>query len=192
MTKLIFSMITSLDGYVEDAGGSFDWARPDEEVFRFANEHVATLGTYLFGRRMYETMVFWETAGTASDPDPISREFGEMWRATNKIVYSTSLATASSARTRIERVFDPAVIQDMKTSEERDIAVAGPNLAAQAFRAGLVDECRLFVVPVAVGGGKPALPREIRLHFELVSEHKFRSGVVFLLYRYRAAESTVL
>ena len=156
MAKLIFSAITSLNGYIEDAEGNFDWAALDEEVFRFINELEASLGTYLFGRRMYETMVYWET--TPADGDPHAQVFGENWRAAHKIVYSRSLATVSSARTQIERVFDPTVLQAMKTLQERDIAVGGPNLAAQAFRAGLVDECQIFLVPISLGGGKRALP----------------------------------
>jgi dihydrofolate reductase len=187
MAKLIFSAVTSLDGYTEDAEGNFDWAMPDDEVVGFINDLEAPIGTYLYGRRIYETMVYWETAQSVVDLDASSQEFGEIWRAAQKIVYSTSLATASSARTRIERVFDPTAIQEMKSSSERDLEVAGPNLAAHAFRAGLVDECRLFLVPVAVGGGKPALQTQTRLNFELVAERRFPSGVVFLHYRNPAA-----
>ena len=186
MAKLIFSAITSLNGYIEDAEGNFDWAAPDEEVFRFINELEASLGTYLFGRRMYETMVYWET--TPADGDPHAQVFSENWRAAHKIVYSRSLATVSSARTQIERVFDPTVLQAMKTLQERDIAVGGPNLAAQAFRAGLVDECQIFLVPISLGGGKRALPHETRLNFELVEERGFESGVVFLRYRNSTAD----
>jgi dihydrofolate reductase len=183
MAKLIFTAITSLDGYFEDAVGNFDWAMPDDEVLRFINDLEAPIGTYLYGRRIYETMVYWETAQSIVDLDPGSQEFGEIWRAAQKIVYSTSLATASSARTQIERIFDPMAIQEMKSNRERDLEVAGPSLAARAFRTGLVDECRLFLVPVAVGGGKRALPPQTRLSFELVGERRFRSGVVFLHYR---------
>jgi dihydrofolate reductase len=183
MAKLIFSAITSLDGYIEDATGGFDWAMPDDEVLQFINGLEAPIGTYLYGRRMYETMVYWETAQSVVDLDPRSQEFGEIWRAAQKIVYSTSLATASSARTQIERVFDPTTIQEMKSSSERDITVAGPNLAAHAIRTGLVDEYQLFLVPVIVGGGKPALTTQTRLNVELVEERRFRSGVVFLHYR---------
>ncbi len=189
MAKLIFTAITSLDGYVADAGDNFDWARPDREVSRFINDLEAPMGTYLYGRRMYETMVYWETAQSLVDLDSESQEFGEIWRAAQKIVYSRSLAVASSARTQIERVFDATVIQEMKSSYERDITVAGPNLAAHAFRAGLVDECQLLLVPVALGGGKPALPSQTRLDFELVGERRFRNGVVFLHYRNSMADS---
>lgn len=183
MAKLIFTAITSLDGYIEDAAGNFDWAMPDDEVLRFINDLEALIGTYLYGRRIYETMVYWETEESLVDPDPMSQEFGEIWRAAEKIVYSTSLATASSARTQIERVFDPMKIREMKSTLDRDLEVAGPNLAAHAFRAGLVDECQLFLVPLVLGGGKPALPRDTSLRFELVNERTFQSGVVFLHYR---------
>lgn len=189
MAKLIFSAISSLDGFIEDAGGNFTWGAPDEEVLGFINELEAPIGTYLYGRRMYETMVYWETAQSLIDLDSGSQEFGEIWRAAQKIVYSRSLAMASSARTRIERVFDPTVIREMKSRHERDMTVAGPNLAKHAFRAGLVDECQLFLVPIVLGGGKPALPRDTRLDFELVSERRFRSGVVFLHYRTSMADS---
>jgi dihydrofolate reductase len=183
VAKLFFTAITSLDGFIEDEVGNFDWAMPDDEVLRFINDLEAQIGTYLYGRRIYETMVYWETAESLDDPDPISREFGEIWRAAEKIVYSTSLATASSARTQIERVFDPMKIQEMKSNRDHDLEVAGPNLAAHAFRAGLVDECQLFLVPIVLGGGKPALPRDSSLKFDLVTERTFESGVVFLHYR---------
>jgi dihydrofolate reductase len=183
MAKLIFSAITSLDGYIEDERGNFDWAEPDDEVLQFINDVERPVGTYLYGSRMYETMVYWETAHVLADLSPSAQEFAEIWRAAHKIVYSTSLATTSSAQTRIERSFDPAVIQEMKSTLERDITVGGPNLAALAFRAGLVDECQLFLVPVVLGGGKPSLPSDVRLKFELVSERSFSCGVVFLHYR---------
>ena len=141
------------------------------------------VGTYLYGRRMYETMVYWETAQPLAGQPRCVRDFTELWQAADKIVYSRSLETVSSARTRIEREFDPSVIQEMKAARERDITVAGPDLAAQAFEAGLVDECRLFLTPVVVGGAKPSLPGNVRLELELLSERRFRSGVVFLRYR---------
>ena len=183
MAKLIFSAITSLDGYIEDATGGFDWASPDEEVLSFINDLEAPVGTYLYGRRMYETMVYWETAQDLAELDPGSQTFGAMWRAAQKIVYSTSLSTVSSVRTQLEQRFEPAVIQEMKSSHDRDITVGGPTLAAHAFRAGLVDECQLFLVPVSVGGGKAAMPSQIRMNFELVRECSFRNGVVYLNYR---------
>ncbi len=158
MAKLIYSTIASLDGYIEDADGNFDWAKPDEEVHAFVNDLERPIGTYLYGRRMYETMVYWETAHTVADQPTVMQDFAEIWQAADKIVYSTTLETPSSARTRIERDFDPGVIRQMKASAERDITVGGPDLAAQAIRAGLVDECHLFVAPIVVGGGKRSSP----------------------------------
>jgi dihydrofolate reductase len=187
MAKLIYSVITSLDGYMEDEKGSFDWAEPDDEVYRFVNDLERPVGTYLYGRRMYETMVYWETAqGLAGNP-PCVRDFTEIWQAAEKIVYSNSLEAVSSNRTRIEREFAPTVIRELKATRERDITVSGPNLAAQAFKAGLVDECQLFLTPVVVGGGKPSLPDNVHLQLELLSERRFRSGVVFLHYRCSSA-----
>ena len=183
MAKLIFLMITSLDGYIEDEDGKFDWGRPDEEVSSFVNDLVRPVGTHLYGRLMYETMVYWETAQALADDPPVVRDFTELWQAADKIVYSSSLETVSSAKTRIERTFDPREIREMKSSQKRDITVSGPNLAAQAFKAGLVDECQLFLTPIALGGGKPSLPTNVRLDLELLSERRFRSGVVFLHYR---------
>ncbi len=189
MAKLIYSAITSLDGYIEDEEGNFDWAAPDEEVFSFVNDLERSAGTYLYGRRMYETMVYWETAQTVADQSPCERDFQELWQAADKIVYSRSLETVSSARTRISREFDPRVIQEMKDTQERDITVGGSDLAAQAFEAGLVDEWQLFLTPVVVGAGKPSWPSNVRLELDLVSERRFRSGVVFLHYRTSMAGS---
>ena len=183
MAKLIYSAITSLDGYIEDEKGNFDWAAPDDEVHRFVNELERPVGTYLYGRRMYETMVYWETAQGLADDPLCARDFRELWQAAEKIVYSSSLEAVSSAKTRIEREFDPTVIRELKATRERDITVGGPNLAAQAFKAGLIDECQLFLTPVVVGGGKPSLPDNVRLELELLSERRFRNGVVFLHYR---------
>ena len=159
MGKLIYSAITSLDGFTEDGEGSFDWAEPDEEVFRFVNEIERPIGTYLYGRRMYETMVYWGTVDTAGQPAHLG-EFASMWKAADKIVYSTSLGAVSSTRTRIERTFDAGVINELKAAQTADITVAGPNLADQAFEAGLVDECQLFLTPVAVGTGKAGTSRK--------------------------------
>ncbi len=188
MAKLIFSAITSLDGYIEDEEGNFDWGAPDEEVHSFVNDLERPVGTYLYGRQMYETMVYWETVQTLADQPPCVREFAELWQAADKIVYSKSLDGVSSARTRLERRFDPNAIQEMKSTREHDITVGGPNLAAQAFKAGLVDECQLFLTPIVVGGGKPSLPNSVRLDLELLSERRFRSGVVFVHYRTSVAE----
>lgn len=184
MAKLIYSAITSLDGYVADEDGNFDWAAPDAEVHAFVNDLERPVGTYLYGRRMYEVMVGWETMPLADQP-PLMRDFAEIWRAADKIVYSKTLETVSSARTRIERDFDPEAIRQMKTAAGRDITVGGPDLAAQAMKAGLVDECHLFVTPIVVGGGKQSLPDHVRLKLELLEERRFGSGVVHLHYRTR-------
>jgi dihydrofolate reductase len=183
MAKLIYSAITSLDGYVADEECNFDWAAPDEEVHSFVNDLERPVGTYLYGRRMYEVMVYWETAHTLADQPPFSRDFAEIGQAADKIVYSRTLETAGSARTRIERDFDPETVRQLKASAERDITVGGPDLAAQAIEAGLVDEFQLFVAPVVVGGGKRALPDNVRLKLELLDERRFGSGVVYLHYR---------
>ncbi len=179
MAKLIYSMIASLDGYVADEDGNFDWAMPDEEVHAFANELERSIGTCLYGRRMYETMVAWETMDLAGEP-PVVRDFAEIWRATDKVVYSRTLATASSARTRIERDFDAKAIGRMKAGAKRDISIGGPDLAAQAFEAGLVDECRLLIAPVLVGGGKRSLPDGVHLKLELLEQRRFGNGMSLL------------
>ncbi len=188
MSELIYGAIASLDGYVEDHQGTFDWGAPDEELFAFINELERPIGTYLYGRRMYETMVFWETAGAASEEPEESAAFvdcGDIWRAADKIVYSRTLSTVSSARTRIEREFDPDAVRQLKRSSEADLAVAGAELAGRAIRAGLVDQCHLYLCPVVVGGGKRALPDDVRADLELLDEHRFDSGVVHLHYRVR-------
>jgi dihydrofolate reductase len=183
MARLIYSAIMSLDGYVADEHGDFDWAAPDEEVHAFVNDLERPVGTYLYGRRMYETMVYWETAHTIADQRPVSQDFTRIWQAAEKVVYSRTLAAVSSGRTRIERDFDPAAVRRMKASAERDITVGGPELAAHAIRAGLVDEWQLFVVPVLVGGGTRALPEDVRLTLDLLEARRFGSGVVLLRYR---------
>jgi dihydrofolate reductase len=185
MAKLIYSTITSLDGYVADEDGNFDWAAPDEEVHSFVNDLERPVGTYLYGRRMYDVMVFWETAYTLADQPPVVQDFADIWQAADKIVYSKTLEAVSSARTRIERDFDPEAVRQMKASAERDITVGGPGLAAQAIKAGLVDEFQLFLTPVVVGGGKQSLPSGIRLELELLGERRFANGVVHLHYRNR-------
>jgi len=182
MAKLIYSAITSLDGYIADEDGNFDWAAPDEEVHAFVNDLERRIGTYLYGRRMYEVMRYWETAPSGADL-PVVKDYAEIWRAADKIVYSKTLATASSARTRIERDFDPGAIRQMKARGGRDISMGGPDLAAQAIRAGLVDEFHLFLVPIVVGGGKPSLPSNVRVKLDLLDERRFGSGVVHLHYR---------
>jgi len=185
MAKLIYSIITSLDGYVADEGGQIDWGAPDEEVFAFINDSLRPIGAYLYGRRMYETMVYWETAQTLPDQQPVEQEFTQIWQAADKIVYSKTLQTVSSARTRIEPAFDPEGIRQMKAQSGRDLTVDGPTLAAQAIAAGIVDECHLFVTPISVGGGLPALPQHVHLTFDLLDTRKFASGVVHLRYRIR-------
>ena len=185
MAKLIYSAIASLDGYIADEDGNFDWAAPDEEVHTFVNDLERSVGTYLYGRRMYEVMVGWESAHTLPDQPPFMQDFAEIWQAADKIVYSKTLQTVSSARTHIERDFDPEAVRQMKARAGRDISVGGPDLAAQAIKAGLVDEWQLFVVPIVVGGGKQSLPNNVRLKLELLDERRFDSGMVYLNYRVR-------
>jgi dihydrofolate reductase len=185
MAGLIYSMIMSLDGYVADERGRFDWAAPDEEVHAFCNDLERSAGTYLYGRRMYDVMAVWETPETFADEPPVVRDFAQIWQAADKIVYSRTLETVSTARTRIERDFDPAAVRELKAGAERDIAVGGPALAAQALGAGLVDECHLLIAPIIVGGGTRALPDHLRLELELVDERRFAGGVVHLHYRAR-------
>ena len=185
MAKLIYSAITSLDGYVADEHGNFDWSAPDEEVHGFINDLERPVGTYLYGRRMYEVMVGWESTHTLPDQPPFMLDFAQIWQAAEKIVYSKTLEAVSSARTRIERDFDPEAIRQMKARAGRDIIVGGPELAAQAFKAGLVDELHLFVTPIVVGGGKQSLPNNVRLMLELIDERRFEGGMVYLQYRTR-------
>jgi dihydrofolate reductase len=187
MAKLIYSSITSLDGYVADEDGNFDWAAPDEEVHAFVNDLERPVGTYLYGRRMYETMVYWETAHAVAEQAPLVRDFAALWQAADKIVYSRTLEAVSSARTRIERDFDPEAVRQMKATAGHDITVGGPDLAAQAFKAGLVDEYHLFLTPIVVGGGKHSLPDNVRLKLELVDVRRFGGGVVHLHYRTRTS-----
>jgi dihydrofolate reductase len=186
MAKLIYSAISSLDGYIEDEAGGFDWAVPDDEVHAFVNDLERSAGTYLYGRRMYETMVGWETDPSLAAQSPLMRDFAASWQAADKVVYSTTLDAPSTARTRIERAFDADQVRQMKASASRDLTVGGPDLAAQAFRAGLVDECHLFLTPIIVGGGKPSLPDGVRLELELLEERRFAGGTVHLHYRTRA------
>jgi dihydrofolate reductase len=185
MGKLIYSSIGSVDGYVADNDGNFDWAAPDEEVHSFINDLERSVGTYLYGRRMYETMVYWETALDVADQPPVVRDFANLWQAADKIVYSKSLEAPSSAKTGIERVFDPRAIREMKARRARDITVGGPDLAAQAFREALVDECQLFLTPIVVGGGRRSLPDKYQQKLELLDVRQFSSGVVYLHYQTR-------
>jgi dihydrofolate reductase len=187
MARLIYSAITSLDGYVADEHGGFDWSAPDDEVHAFVNDLERPIGTYLYGRRMYEVMVVWETMHGVPDQPPVVRDYTRIWQAADKVVYSTTLEEPSSARTRIEREFQPEAVRRLKGVADRDITVGGSELAAEAFRAGLVDECQLFLSPVIVGGGTRALPDGVRLQLELLDERRFGNGVVYLRYRNPAA-----
>jgi dihydrofolate reductase len=180
MAALHYSAICSLDGYVADEQGSFDWAAPDEEVHAFVNDLERPVGTQLCGRRTYEVLVAWETMPTGPDEPAAIRDFAELWRSTDKVVYSTTLEAPSSARTRIERTFDPEAVRRLKETASADLSIGGPNLGAQAMRAGLVDELHLFLTPVVVGGGTRALPGDLRLDLELVDERRFTAGVVYL------------
>ena len=182
MGDLIYSMIASLDGYIADDEGRFDWAEPDPEVHAFINELERDVGTYLYGRRLYEVMAVWETWPVEEDP-PHIRDYAEIWRAADKVVYSTTLDEVSTPRTRIERSFDPEAVRQMKASAERELSVGGPNLAAHAIRAGLVDECHLFIAPIVVGGGTSAFPDDVRLKLELLDERRFANGMVYVRYR---------
>lgn len=184
MAKLIYSAIASLDGFVADEAGKFDWAEPDEEVHTFINDLERPVGTYLYGRRMYEVMVAWETIKLADQPRFI-QDYAETWQAAEKIVYSKKLKTVSSASTRIERDFDPKAVRKIKAQSGRNIIVGGPDLAAQAIKAGLVDEYHLFLAPIIVGGGKQSLPNNVRVKLELLDERRFGNGMVHLHYRTR-------
>jgi dihydrofolate reductase len=183
MAKLIYVSNVSLDGYIEDERGAFDWTTPDDDVFAFITDLVRSLGTYLYGRRMYETMAVWETDATLAAQSDLMGDFANVWQAADKVVYSTTLAAVSTANTRLERHFDPAAVHDLKAAASSDLIVGGANLVAQAFKAGLVDEYHLFVWPVVVGGGKPALPTDTRVELELLDERRFSNGVVYLRYR---------
>jgi dihydrofolate reductase len=183
--RLIYLGLTSLDGYIADEHGNFDWAAPDEEVHTFVNDLMRPVGTHLYGRRMYEVMVAWETMSLAGEP-PVVWDFAELWHAAEKVVYSTTLQAVSSARTRIEREVDPAAIRQLKTDTDHDLAIGGPTVAAAAIRHGLVDDWHLFLTPIVVGGGTPFFPGNARVALDLVDQRRFRSGVVYLRYRTRA------
>jgi dihydrofolate reductase len=183
MARLIYGAITSLDGYVADVDGGFSWAAPDEEVHAFVNDLERPLGTYLYGRRMYEVMRYWDTAPTGSDEPPVVADYARIWQSADKVVFSRTLDAVDSARTRLAREFDPEAVRALKADAEADLSVGGPTLAAQALAAGLVDECHLFVAPVVVGGGTSALPDGLRVGLRLLDEHRFGSGFVHLHYR---------
>jgi dihydrofolate reductase len=183
MARLIYASNVSLDGCTEDEGGAFDWATPDDDVFAFITDLVRSAGTYLYGRRMYDTMAVWETDAALAAQSDLMGDFAEVWQAAEKVVYSTTLAAVSTANTRLERHFDPGAVRDLKAAARSDLIVGGPNLAAQAFKAGLVDECHLFIWPVVLCGGKRALPTDTRTELSLLDERRFRNGVVHLRYR---------
>lgn len=183
MAHMIYSMIMSLDGYIEDMNGNLNWSEPSDEVHSFINDLERTAGTHLYGRRLYETMMVWETDPTFAATSPIYRDFAEIWQAAEKIVYSKTLTEASTRKTRIERDFDPGSARKLKATSGQDILIGGPNLAAHAFRAGLIDECRLFLAPIIIGGGKPAFPNNLHLELALLEEHRFCNGMVYLRYK---------
>ena len=185
MAKLLYAALMSLDGYIEDEDGRFDWALPDAEVHAFANELERSVGTHLYGRRMYETMAVWQTMGDEPGVSAVEADYADVWRALDKVVYSRTLDAVSTPRTRLERDFDPEAVRRMKDAADRDISVSGPGLAQHAFGAGLVDEVHLFVFPVVVGGGKAGLPRGVRVDLELLDERRFGNGVVHLHHRTR-------
>jgi dihydrofolate reductase len=189
MARLIYSAIASLDGYTNDADGNFDWSAPDEEVHAFVNDCERPIGTYLLGRRMYDVMVAWETMDVAGEPPPM-RDYQQIWQAAEKVVYSRTLEAPSSARTRIEREFDAEAVRALKASAESDISIGGPELAGQAIAAGLVDEISLFLNPIVVGGGNPALPAGVHVPLELVDERRFANGVVYVSYAASGSDSS--
>jgi len=190
MANLIYVANTSLDGYTEDKDGKFDWTDPNEEVFRFITNLIRADGTHLYGRRMYETMMVWETNPNLARESPLMRDFAEVWQSADKIVYSRTLEAVSTRKTQIERNFNPEAIRRLKEAVEQDILIGGPELAAHAFRSGLIDECHLFITPIIVGGGKQSLPDNVRLELELLEERRFGSGAVFLRYRTRQGKAT--
>jgi dihydrofolate reductase len=182
MAKLIYAAIASLDGYIEDEHGKFDWAQPDEEVHAFANDLERDVGTHLYGRRMYEVMKVWDSDEILDGQPQVMRDYAEIWRASDKIVYSRSLKEVETSRTSLERSFDPEAVRALKESEQREISIGGPELAAQALAADLVDEIHLLLVPAAVGAGKPALPIDRRLALKLRDHRRFDSGTIYLCY----------
>ena len=188
MGRLIYTTMASLDGYVADEAGSFAWAAPDTEVHAFVNDLERDIGTYLYGRRLYETMVYWETAPTSPDDDvaaSVEHDYARIWQAADKVVYSTSLTTVSSRRTTLEDVFDPQAVAARVAGADRDVSIGGPHLAGHALRAGIVDELHVLRVPVVVGGGNAALPHGIRLDLELLSARRFAAGTTYAAYAVR-------
>lgn len=183
MAKLIYASNMSVDGWTEDAGGGFNWAPPDEDVFVLIAGIMRSAGTYLYGRRMYQTMALWETDPALAVRSELTREFASVWQAPHKVVYSKTLDAVATAKTRLERQFDPDAVRDLKAVSKHDLLVGGPHLAAQAFKAGLIDECHLFIWPVILGGAKPALPADVRINLELLEERRVGNGVMYVRYR---------
>ena len=183
MARLIYAANVSLDGFTEDGRGAFDWTRPDDDVFKFITELMGSAGTYLYGRRMYETLAAWETDTNLAAQSDLTAAYSSTWRAADKVVYSSTLAGPVTANTRIERDFDPSTISSMKADASSDLLIGGPNLAAQALAAGLVDELALFVWPIVLDGRNPLLPPALRADLDLIDDHRFSSGAVFLRYR---------
>ncbi len=186
MGTLIYAANISLDGYVEDEAGAFDWSEPSDEVHAFWNEHERQIGTSLYGRRMYEAMRVWEEDDWLTDQSSVVQEYAQIWRDADKVVYSSTLDTVTTARTRIERQFDPEAVRRLKEESTADLSIGGATLGAEAFRHGLVDECVLLLYPVVVGGGKPALPRGVRLDLELLDHRRFDNGVVHVRHAVRS------
>ena len=183
MAQLIYASNMSLDGCTEDERGGFDWAPPDDDVFASITDLMRSAGTYLYGRRMYDTMAVWETEPALAAQSDLMREYANVWQAADKVVYSTTMAAVSTTKTRLERHFEPSAVHELKASATTDLIVGGPNLAAHALKAGLVDECHLLIWPVVLGGGNPALSTDTRADLELLDEHRFSNGVVSLRYR---------
>lgn len=183
MAQLVYLTNMSLDGYIEDEGGAFDWAPPDDDVFAATTALLSSFGTFLYGRRLYESMAVWETDPAIAEQSDLTADFARTWQAAEKVVYSTTLTDVSTATTRLERDFDPAAVRELKAAANSDLTIGGANLAAQGFAAGVIDECQLFVWPMVVGGGKPALPHGIRTDLELLDEHRFDNGVIYVRYR---------
>ena len=190
MAHLIYTANMSLDGYIEDKDGKFDWTDPSDEVFRFITNLIRADGTHLYGRRTYESMMVWETDPNLAGQSPLMRDFAQVWQAADKIVYSRKLEAASTRKTQIERNFEPEAIRRLKESVDQDIHIGGAELAAQAFRSGLIDECHLFIKPIIVGGGKPALPDNVRLELELLDERRFDNSEVYVRCGIRQARAT--
>jgi dihydrofolate reductase len=183
MGKLIYIANVSIDGYIEDSHGSLDWTEPDDEVFAFITDLIRSVGTYVYGRRMYETMAVWETDPALAAQSSLTGEFARIWQAARKVVYSATLNDVSTVNTQLERVFEPSTLRDLKASAPSDLTIGGPNVTAHAFKAGLVDECQLLIHPVFLGAGKPSLPRDLRADLELLDERRFGNGAVYVHYR---------